>query len=296
MSRILETPLGSIETEIVGTGCPVLVLHGSPGGVDAARAMSKFLPADQFKCILVSRPGYLGTPLSTANHSIDDEADLLPAVLDTLGILRIGILAWSGGGPSAYRFAVRHPERIFGLVTIAAVSRRWSQPKPNIIQSLLFGTNMGSRLVGYLAKHRSKQVVGGALEGEGSIRGEELILQIKQTMADPEQRQLVLDIAQTVNTGGQRKKGWENDVANFREIASLELERIKCPVLLIHGDSDTDADIEHSRFAHSQIQSSELVEMNEGTHLSFYAHTDAKEAQAHTRAWLLQHATASEES
>ncbi|KAI9659528.1 MAG: hypothetical protein M1821_001787 [Bathelium mastoideum] len=293
MSQIVETSTGTVEVEVIGSGYPILVLHGSPGGIDAARAMSRFLTTDTFQCILVSRPGYLRTPLDSMNRSIDHEADLLAAVLDAVNVSRAGILAWSGGGPSAYRLAVRHPNQIFAVVAIAAVSFRWIAPRPDAAQRFLFGTGMGKHLVAFLSRYLPEQVVGGALEGEGSVRGEALRLLTKQTMADPEQRQLVLDIAQTVNTVGQRQEGWQNDVANYANIDSLELDQIKCPVLLVHGDADTDADMKHSRFAHEQIPDSEVVVMEQGSHLAFYAHPRAAETQNRAKTWLSRCAAAS---
>jgi hypothetical protein len=47
----------------------------------------------------------------------------------------------------------------------------------------------------------------------------------------------------TTNIAGPRQAGWRNDVANFARIGSLDLGRVRCPVLLVHGDADTDAPI-----------------------------------------------------
>lgn len=288
-ASIITTALGPVEMEMHGSGIPILVLHGSPGGIDAARAMSKFLPPDQFKIICVSRPGYLGTPLDTADPSIDREADTLVAVLDAVGVRRSGVLAWSGGGPSAYRLAVRYPDRVFALVAIAAVSSRYIAPRANIAQRFMFGTGIGERLIALLSKRAPEQVVEGALEGEGSVRGEALRILTEHVMANPEQRQLILDTALTMNIAGRRKAGWENDVVNFARIDSLDLDRVRCPVLLVHGDADTDAVPEHSHSAHAALPNSTLVIMEQGTHLSFYAHPEAADVQKQASKWFSDH-------
>lgn len=285
-AKCIETAGGVVEIETQGSGLPVVVLHGSPGGIDGARAMSQFLLHDSFKVICLSRPGYLGTPLDAKNASIDREADLLAAVLDTLEISRAGVLAWSGGGPAAYRFAVRHPSRVSALVAIAAVSSCWTTRRPTMLERFLFGTSVGERIVALMTRAAPEHVVEGALENEGSLRRDEVGLLTKQVMADAEQRRLVLDIVLTVNTGGKRQAGWQNDVRNFARITSLELERVQCPVLLIHGDADTDASIEHSRAAHARLPHSSLVVMDRGTHLAFYAHPEATKVQASARRWL----------
>jgi pimeloyl-ACP methyl ester carboxylesterase len=75
-------------------------------------------------------------------------------------------------------------------------------------------------------------------------------------------------------------------VANFAAIDSLELDRVRCPVLLIHGDADTDVAIDFSYSARTVLQESRLIVMNHGTHLAFYAHPDAADVQEETRVFL----------
>jgi pimeloyl-ACP methyl ester carboxylesterase len=285
-AQIITTAAGIVEVQAQGSGTPVIVIHGSPGGIDAARAMSRFLPQDEFQAICVSRPGYLGTPLDPAGPSIDAESDLLAAVLDAAGVERAGVLAWSGGGPAAYRLAVRHPQKVSAIVAIAALSSRYVTPRPTAAERLLFGTAVGGQLIALLSRWAPQQVVQGALEGEGSLRGAELGTLTKQVMADPLQRRLVLEVAVTVNTSGKRKAGWRNDVANFARIDSLDLDRVQCPVLLVHGEADTDVLVEHSRSAHAGLPDSTLVVLERGTHLAFYAHPRATEVQEQARRWL----------
>jgi pimeloyl-ACP methyl ester carboxylesterase len=91
-----------MEYAVVGTGAPVLVLHGSPGGIDAAELMAGFLPRDGIAAIVLSRPGYLGTELGDRT-TIDQQADLLAALLDHLGIERAGVFSWSGRAPARTR-------------------------------------------------------------------------------------------------------------------------------------------------------------------------------------------------
>ena len=83
--------------------------------------MGRFLVDAGFGVIAPSRPGYLGTRLD-GREAIDRQADLHAALLDALGAERVGVLAWSGGGPSGYRLAVRHPGRVAGLARRASTS------------------------------------------------------------------------------------------------------------------------------------------------------------------------------
>jgi len=105
-------------------------------------------------------------------------------------------------------------------------------------------------------------------------------------LADPEQRAAVLALSATTGWCGRRKAGWDNDLANYGAIGSLELGRVPCPVLLIHGDADTDVAIGHSRAAHSALPDSTLVVVERGTHLAFYAHPQARDVQEQARKWF----------
>ena len=108
-----------------GQGPAVLLVHGSPGGYDQSRATANLFAIDHFTFIAVSRPGYLRTPLQ--QKSPEEQADLYAALLDALGIQKTGIMGFSGGGPSALQFAIRHPERCRGLIMLCAVSQHYSE-------------------------------------------------------------------------------------------------------------------------------------------------------------------------
>lgn len=282
---VVETAAGLVELEERGSGVPVLVLHGSPGGIDAAGVMARVLAEDRFRSILVSRPGYLGTPLPAGGGSIDREADLLAAVLDTLGIPRVGVLAWSGGGPSAYRLAVRHPDRVAALVAVAALSGADTSPPPTFVDRVngTFPARMLARLVARLAP---AGLVRTALAHEGTLRGAELAAAAAAVLAEPEQRAAVLAFATDEAPRGAREAGWLNDEANFAAIDSLELDRVTCPVLLVHGDADSDVPIAASLSAQAALPNSRLLVAERGTHFVLWAHPDASRLQREVRDFL----------
>lgn len=65
--------------------------------------------------IAPSRPSYGGTPLGTGCTPVE-QADALAALLDTLGLEQVAVLAMSGGGPSGYALAGAHPDRVCCLL------------------------------------------------------------------------------------------------------------------------------------------------------------------------------------
>ena len=100
-ATVAETARGPIEYAVVGTGAPVLVLHGSPGGIDAARPHGPVPPRTGFRRSPRLAAGLHGHPAPGDPPSIDAEADLLVALLDELGIDRVGVHCWSAGAPPA---------------------------------------------------------------------------------------------------------------------------------------------------------------------------------------------------
>jgi pimeloyl-ACP methyl ester carboxylesterase len=281
----VETPLGLVEVARLGAGPPVLVVHGTPGGSDSSVAMGRFLVDAGFEVIAPSRPGYLGTPLDGC-QSIDDQAELLAALLSALGVQRAGVLAWSGGGPSAYRLAVRHPDRVGALVAFAAVSQRYPQPREKLEERLMTKTSFGNSLLRILAAHAPKEIVTQTLKAEGDLSKSELAELVADTFRDEHKRELVLTMADVVGDYTHRGAGEENDWACFGEIKSLELENVKARTLVIHGTADSDVPPEHSDHAAATIPGAELLSMDRGTHLCLFVHPDSAAAQARALAML----------
>jgi pimeloyl-ACP methyl ester carboxylesterase len=275
---IVDTTLGPVECATAGEGPAVLVLHGSPGGGDQAAIMARFLVAAGLRAIMPSRPGYLGTPLGE-RRTIDQQADLHAALLDALGIEQAGVLSWSGGGPSGFRLAALHPRRVRALVALAAVSGPIAIPADDLSRRLMFGTRVGGWLVRMLAAHAPQQLVSATLDSEGSLDKEQLRQRTEEVFADAGKRRFVLDLGQTVNYVG-REDGYANDLDQFAAIDSLQLEQIAAPVLLVHGSADTDVPPDHSARSAAAIPGADLLTLDGGTHLAFYTHPQASEAQA----------------
>jgi len=266
-----------------GDGPPVLVVHGTPGGIDVAEIMARFLPSTGFRVVTLSRPGYLGTPLPVEGATLDDEADLYAAVLDDLGIDRVGVLVWSGGGPAAYRFAVRHPERVRSLVVAAGLTGRWAPPEVSAPERLVGGTTLGAALARAATRIVPAVVVRLAVGGVSALRGRALRAHVAGVLRDPVRRAFVLDLAQTGNTSGPHRDGWDADVRNLGAIEDLGLGAVRAPTLLVHGDADTDVLPSHSARAAAEVPGAELVVLPGGTHFALWDHPDAVAVQDRVR-------------
>jgi pimeloyl-ACP methyl ester carboxylesterase len=87
------------------------------GGIDRCRLVLGWVEPARYRLLAVSRPGYLGTPLSSGRDP-REQADLFAALLDALGIDRVAHRAPPPAGtPAPARHPVpgpgraRHPRR-----------------------------------------------------------------------------------------------------------------------------------------------------------------------------------------
>ncbi len=78
----VETPHGEVEFLELGQGPPVLVIHGNNGGWDQAVDWAQRRLGPNFRTIVVSRYGYLGSSLPP-DASTAGQADALAVTLPT---------------------------------------------------------------------------------------------------------------------------------------------------------------------------------------------------------------------
>lgn len=274
-----------------GQGDAVLVVHGSPGGCDQGALLGQFLVDAGFRVIIPSRPGYLRTPLTNQNSSIDEQADAHVALMDALGIDRFAALCWSGGGPSTYRLAARHPQRVQAIVAVAALSGRhtWNE---TLGERLIMHTRAGFALLSAMVRWAPGQSVAGTLGAEGALSKSELKELTASVTADPKKSEFVLALSLMASHVPPRKLGIGNDQRNYASITDLELPRVQAPVLLIHGDVDRDVDLANSQFAAENLPNATLEVIPKGGHISFWIDPDADVLQQHAVTFLRSHTQA----
>jgi 2-hydroxy-6-oxonona-2,4-dienedioate hydrolase len=98
-----------IEYAVQGEGLLVLLAHGAGGGYDQGLLIGNNYVGESHHLIAPSRFGYLRRSIPE-DGSPAARADAYAALLDALGVERVGVVAFSDGGPSGLQFALRHPE------------------------------------------------------------------------------------------------------------------------------------------------------------------------------------------
>jgi pimeloyl-ACP methyl ester carboxylesterase len=275
--RIVQTASGPVEYAERGHGEAVLSIHGTQGGWDQGLVAGEYLRLNGFRIIAPSRPGYLGTPLSTG-RTFAQQGDALAALLDALEIDRIIVIAGSGGGPAGYELAARHGGRISKLVQVDAVCLTDRGPS-TIAQSA--AQDFLLKAVIWLLRHATKPTLTALLRSFGTYTQQAASERAAMLAALPG-RTAWLEATLAASLGvARRRQGMKND---FTVSTPAPLERIACPTLIVHGRSDKVVPPAHAEYAHAHITGSELYWMD-GSHLAFPLEA-ADTAPAYVANWL----------
>ncbi len=116
---VTVAPAESIRVVSVGEGEPVVLIPGLFGSAYGYRGVSNLLGARGYRAIVVEPLG-LGRSSRPkgADYSLSAQADRIAAVLDTLRLDSVLLVAHSVGGTIALRLAYGHPGAVRGVVSI----------------------------------------------------------------------------------------------------------------------------------------------------------------------------------
>jgi pimeloyl-ACP methyl ester carboxylesterase len=268
---VLATGRGLVEYAERGSGPPLLSLHGSPAAFENGLLIAEFARVNGFRVVAPSRPGYGGTPLGIGRTPAE-QADGLAALLDSLELDRVAVLAMSGGGPAGYALAGVHPDRVSRLLQVESIALPTRPPRIGRI---------GLRLP--------------ALARLGAWMIDRFPSRVLATMGAPPTTDHDLQAAQvaiargivTTATGWKRLgAGYDNDAAQFADLPPLPFSSITCPTLVVHGTADTRVPIAHAEHAHTAIAGSELRRVEGGGHTAFLFRPDLQQEAA---TWLQNH-------
>lgn len=254
--RLAATALGPIEYAETGSGAPVLVLHGTPGGYDQALAVAGLFAGSGVRVIAMSRPGYLGTPLSVSSTPAE-QADAATALVDHLQIDRTAVVGVSGGGGmAAVQLALRHRGRVARLVLWEAVTAAVAFGTDNLTRGPLT-TDVAAWLMLRAFTVAPRLLVPPRLD------------------ADPQALTRLGPVAASGFPLQPRRDGIANDGVQARALPDSPLEEIDVPTLLVHGTEDTNVPYRLSEQAAQRIPGSRLVSVPGGDHTTTLVDTRA---------------------
>ncbi|WP_147820646.1 alpha/beta fold hydrolase [Salidesulfovibrio onnuriiensis] len=285
---VAQTALGPVEYADRGVGPVLLSVHGGPGGYDQGLALAECFRKNGFRVIAPSRPGYLGTPLGEGTTP-EGQGQVLAAFLDALELGPVAVVGASAGGPPSYALAQQRPDLVSALVEIDSVAIAYTkQQELSRTEEAVYLSRPGVWLMDWFMRHFPVPMVKEFLKSESSLEGHALDERVRHVVDDPVKLGFVRVMTRTMSDHwDRRREGVDNDLALLGAIDRLPMDRIRCPVLLLHGDAEADVPMAHAEYAHSVLADSELYRIRGGSHIGFWVSDNAETAQRHAVNWLL---------
>lgn len=107
-----------------GSGPPILLIHGVPVSSFVYRHLVSDLRAD-FRCIAPDLPGFgLSQAAPAFGYRAKDHEDVLSGLVEKLDLRNLLVMGHDWGGPLALRLAIRHRDRVNGIV----LGNTWAWP------------------------------------------------------------------------------------------------------------------------------------------------------------------------
>jgi 2-hydroxy-6-oxonona-2,4-dienedioate hydrolase len=269
-SVMVQTQCGPIEYQEVGTGMPLLVVHGSGGGHDQGMLFAAPLARKQMgvRVIAMSRFGYLRTPLP-ADASPEAQADAHVCLLDALGIRQAAVLGASAGAPSATQMAIRHPDRVGALILLVPLAYKPtdvadSVPAPSPMAEKMLMSLIDSDFVFWAALHVARDQV------------------IKRVLATPPELVAAADVAERARVDAMlnsilpvsaRAEGLRNETKIAKNLQPYALEMIRAPTLIISTRDDGYGTFASAQYTASKIAGAKFLGFEQGGHM-WIGHND----------------------
>jgi pimeloyl-ACP methyl ester carboxylesterase len=254
--KLITTPSGKIEYCSLGTGQPVLFMHGGHSNCHDTLA-HKGLDLRKFRLITPSRPGYGQTPLS--NHKTPLEAaGLMKSLLDELHLDQVIVYGISAGGLTAMELAARFPERVNKLILASAVTQKWLDKEDRTYTAArrMFHPTWQKiiwSLVRFFVSVAPNQIAHGFIR-QFSSKPDPVITR-------HEVRELITAL-KNYDSG----EGFVNDLDQTIDVNTLE--EIRCPTLIVHSEYDQSVPLSHALHAHKRIKLSTMIALkNDWGHL-----------------------------
>jgi pimeloyl-ACP methyl ester carboxylesterase len=266
------------------SGCPVFLLHGTPGSRLSVHLSEEDLAELGVRLISYDRPGY-GRSDPYHDRPVAQAADDVRAIADAFGHETFAVLGRSGGGPHALACAALLPDRVNRVASLVGLA-------PYDAQNLDW-------LAGMTDDNRREYTA--ARAGRAQL-AKVIFPEVMALRADPIRftRRLfeqgtsfdrgvvdTSDFRETFVTGlveavERSLDGWAADSLAFTRPWGFEPALIRVPTLLWHGMHDVFSPVSHARWLSKRIRSATLLLSEHSSHLH------AAAAQFDAVRWLVE--------
>jgi pimeloyl-ACP methyl ester carboxylesterase len=269
----IQTPFGTLEYAAVGSGSPVLMIHGTGGGFDQGLRFASALRQRGHRIISPSRFGYLRSDFPS-DPSLANQADAFVSMLDHLGIDRLTVIGGSAGALSATAFAIRHPDRCTALILLVPAANVSGQDpvEMSALQERAVRALLNSDFIYWSAlKTAPETLIGTLLATDPSLLA---------TVSSAE-RARAFAILSDMMPIQARTRGMLNDARQAGQPTELDLARLRMPVLIISAEDDRFGTAATARAIAEAVPQAELTILPDGGHI-WLGHDDEVADRIHT--------------
>ncbi|MCM2562103.1 alpha/beta hydrolase [Lutimaribacter sp. EGI FJ00015] len=283
--QLIEVDGRIVHADVQGSGPDLVLLHGASGNTRDFTFSFVDRLKDDYRVIAFDRPGLGWTerdarygPWSPRAESPREQARLLQAASDRLGVQSPLVLGHSYGGAVALAWGLERPEETAGLIVVSGASNPWPGGLGPLYR--VMGSSWGGALLAPLIT---------ALGPEGQV--DDALAGI--FAPDP----VPPGYARHIGAGLTLRR--ESFRANARQVNTLRPHVVEMsqhyptltmPVEIVHGTEDDTVPIDiHSEPLARQIPGANLTRLQSVGHMPHHAAPDAVEAAIHraaTRAGL----------
>jgi pimeloyl-ACP methyl ester carboxylesterase len=269
-----------VHAQVEGSGPDLVLLHGASGNLRDFTFSFVDRLKDDYRVIAFDRPGLGWTeradrfgPWTPSAESPAQQAALLQAAADRLGVENPLVLGHSYGGAVALAWGLAQPDDTAGLIVVAGASTPWPGGLGPMYS--VMGSSWGGALLAPLITAWSPEArIDGALRGIFA--------------PDP----VPPGYARHIGTGLTLRR--ESFRANARQVNTLRPHVVKMskrygtlpmPVEIVHGTADDTVPLEiHSEPLSRQIPDANLTRLEGVGHMPHHAAPDAVEQAIHRAA------------
>jgi hypothetical protein len=190
------------------------------------------------------------------------QADAYALLLDTLGIDRAAVFGYSGGGPSAIQFALRHAGRTTALILMASALPGKAGAPPKTLAQAIFGSDRLFWMLKSYAPALFARILG----------------MPKGFHPTPEERGRIGQTMDSLFPIHPRKRGVQFDLyVSNPDVQAYPLEELSVPTLIINVKDDGLSAFGNAAQAARRIRRSKLVAIDRGGHLLLGSETRIQE-------------------
>jgi pimeloyl-ACP methyl ester carboxylesterase len=226
--------------------------HGGPGCRFEPAPCAAAAARIGLRLIGIDRPGY-GRSTPQPDRTIGGWVQDALAVADELGIERFATVGASTGGAYALAIAAASPRVIATVACCALTDMRWAEGKAMILwKEMVWGA--ASRAA---AIEAAEAQLGRGGAKAGALEGVPLAPSDERLFADPAWAHAWSEMVREMFAHGVA--GYADDrIADGGGWHTIDVRGIRCPVVVLHGASDTMVPAAHARYTHCIVPGATL--------------------------------------